>query len=116
MDYFRMKTFDDLTIDEKREIRKKAREWYENHKAHVQAIYSKSRHVGIAPCGSDMFRPELWKGIHWRWFKNEFAHFERPAIISTRPKEKDFRPQMWFAIGFTFGAFWLWFMWRIHGV
>lgn len=75
-----MKTFADLTTEEKREIRKKAKEFYDAHKAHVVSIYLAYPTVGIAPSGSDMFRPELWKGMHWRWFRNEWSDFEMPKL------------------------------------
>jgi hypothetical protein len=81
-----MLTFEQLTVEQKREIRVKARAYYDAHKPHVISMYLSKKTVGIAPSGSDMFRPELWKGIHWRWFQLTFKEFEN-QLATTQPKE-----------------------------
>lgn len=44
-----------------------ARDWYREHRMHVNKMLSKPG-AQVEPSGSDATRPELWKGIHWRWF------------------------------------------------
>lgn len=74
-----MKQFSDLTLGEIYEIREKARSFYNAHRDHVLKLYMNKRDdEGIAPSGSDMFHPELWKGIHWRWFKVTFLGLQIP--------------------------------------
>lgn len=63
-----MKQFNGLTESEKAEIKDKALSWYEQHKDHVDMISEGAVTDKISPSGSDLFRPELWKGIHWLWF------------------------------------------------
>lgn len=47
------------------EWRTHAHEWYVEHRKHVDSIL---RSPAYEPSGSDLFRPELWKGNHWAWF------------------------------------------------
>ncbi len=42
--------------------------WMEKHKDHVDSILKEGER-SYPPCGSDCFKPELWKSCHWRWFK-----------------------------------------------
>lgn len=46
---------------------KAALEWYDHHEDHVMRLMN---HICIRPTGSDIIRPELWKGAHWRWLKD----------------------------------------------
>lgn len=56
-----------LHADSRREVYEKAFTWNHDHADHVaNLVYEKG--PAVAPSGSDVFRPELWKGIHWRWF------------------------------------------------
>jgi hypothetical protein len=43
-----------------------AKEWRKEHREHVKKLAGAALH-SIAPCGSDRFHPELWKGAHWCW-------------------------------------------------
>ena len=62
-----MMEFDDLTIDEKGEMYNKAFTFIHDHSDHVHSLFNRKT-SRVAPSGSDMFHPELWKGIHWAWF------------------------------------------------
>lgn len=42
--------------------------WRERHWQHVVKLEASSP-VGVAPSGSDVWHPELWKDIHWRWLR-----------------------------------------------
>ena len=64
-----MKEFEDLTFDEKVEVLKKAKAFKKENKRYVEDRLKRAKH-GIAPSGSDLNHPELWKGIHWYWFVN----------------------------------------------
>lgn len=50
-------------------MKSNARKWYWDHIEHVDGIMAATKEA-YAPSGSDIMRPELWKGAHWRWFKN----------------------------------------------
>ena len=62
-----MLDYKDTTEEQKREIYDKAFTWRHDHADHVANLI-KEKGPSVAPSGSDMFRPELWKAIHWRWF------------------------------------------------
>lgn len=49
----------------------KAYEWYENHKEHVEKIIEEGDN-SIKPSKEDIEHPELWKGIHWSWFFDNY--------------------------------------------
>ena len=61
-----MKQFNSLQPKEQQDILNKALEFYKKHKEHVSKILDKEHNV--APSGSDLNHPELWKGCHWSWF------------------------------------------------
>jgi siroheme synthase len=44
----------------------KARAWKAEHTAHVERLMSGDPYL-YRPTGSDVIRPELWKGAHWNW-------------------------------------------------
>lgn len=48
------------------ENKARARDWYREHRAHVNKML-REKGPRVEPTGSDAFRPELWKDIHWRW-------------------------------------------------
>jgi len=55
----------------KLEYASEAYAWYEKHDKHVEKLLegiSKS----VKPSKEDINHPELWKGIHWRWFFENF--------------------------------------------
>lgn len=72
-----MTEFQDLTLDEKLKIRALARAFYEAHTESVRELYLVNPGLGVAPSGLDLFHPELWKGIHWRWFRNVYINVVR---------------------------------------
>jgi hypothetical protein len=67
-----MKTWQTTNFIEQQEIKKSAEQFLTAHTDHVARIIQESK-PAIAPSGSDLFRPELWKGIHWNWFFETFA-------------------------------------------
>ena len=65
-----MMQYKDLTQEEKFEVYNKAFTFLHDHSDHVWSMVTKDKD-SIAPSGSDMFHPELWKSIHWVWFLKE---------------------------------------------
>lgn len=63
-----MTFYDDLTLEERIRIWNKAFTYKHDHPEHVEFLMSKTDY-SIAPTGSDLYHPELWKGSHWNWFK-----------------------------------------------
>ena len=59
--------FSDLNPSQVSAVKAQSTKWYERNKAHVDSLILESKE-SVAPSGSDLFRPELWKAIHWRWF------------------------------------------------
>lgn len=47
----------------------KAEKWYIEHTDYVNNLITDGARA-VKPTGADYFHPELWKGIHWRWFLN----------------------------------------------
>lgn len=86
-----MKTWQTTNFIEQQEIKAAAEKFFSAHKNHVAEISKDTEHV-VAPSGSDLFRPELWKGIHWLWY---FKTFDVPA-----PKVK--KPSIWSKIAAKF--------------
>jgi len=48
-----------------------ATSWYREHIHHVVKLVRKQS-VAYSPSGSDLFRPELWKAAHWKWFTDVY--------------------------------------------
>lgn len=44
----------------------KAFEYFCAHPEHIENMMNEVAN-SVEPTGSDFFRPELWKGIHWCW-------------------------------------------------
>jgi hypothetical protein len=65
---FNPQQYNSLNNEEKTNISIKALNWYKEHKDHVKKIMQEEKKYSYSPSGSDMFRPELWKGAHWNWF------------------------------------------------
>lgn len=59
--------YSQLNKEEQDKIQKQGKEWFQEHKSHVYSLIEKET-AKVAPSGSDMFRPELWKPMHWKWF------------------------------------------------
>lgn len=57
----------DTTSSDRVMIRQRAEDYKHEHASHVHRLY-KSARTAIAPSGSDLFKPELWKPIHWKWY------------------------------------------------
>lgn len=65
-----MKQWDDLTVEEKFKAYNNAFTYLHDHADHVNDLLIDAfLDYAVAPSGSDMFHPELWKPIHWKWFK-----------------------------------------------
>ena len=62
-----MREYKDLSTEEIKEIYNKAFTFLHDHADHVHGLFEKETPC-VAPSGSDLFKPELWKGIHWAWF------------------------------------------------
>lgn len=61
-----------LNHDDKEQIQQLAFNYFALHKTHIYSLIKKDTNK-IPPCGSDLFHPELWKEIHWKWFlDNQF--------------------------------------------
>jgi hypothetical protein len=65
-----MKEYIDLTERERWEVFNNAVNFLHDYSDHVHSSFDKET-SSVAPSGSDMFHPELWKGIHWVWFFSE---------------------------------------------
>jgi hypothetical protein len=50
----------------------RAAEWRRNHAKHVDELNAEAT-VAVAPSGSDVVRPELWKSMHWAWYAKATA-------------------------------------------
>lgn len=59
--------YNQLNEEEQNKIRENAMNWFKEHKKHVYSLVDETKDK-VAPSGSDLYHPELWKGIHWRWF------------------------------------------------
>lgn len=66
-----MLEFKDLTPKQIVTLEAVGYEWLGQHERHVWSMIRKDT-PNVAPSGSDMFKPELWKDIHWKWFLNTF--------------------------------------------
>lgn len=66
-----MRQFIELNLDDQQVVIQNAMMFSFMHKRHVRVLTHKEENA-VAPSGSDMFKPELWKGIHWKWYFNRF--------------------------------------------
>lgn len=66
--------YSDLSEEQTLEVTVVGTQYSTEHPHHVDLLihfYERdygSKAEGVAPSGSDLFRPELWKGCHWVWF------------------------------------------------
>lgn len=65
-----MKKYEHLTTEAQKTVYDKAFTFMHDHADHVHNLFD-NKTQAVAPSGSDMFHPELWKGIHWVWFLNK---------------------------------------------
>lgn len=72
----------ELSEEERKQLKDKALSWYKEHQLHVNKLVH-GKKIEIAPSGSDMFRPELWKAIHWVWF---FKHMNINVLTFSEKK------------------------------
>lgn len=63
-----MKQFADITDKEWQEITRKALDFKAKNGGHIARIMSSTRGC-VAPSGTELFDPRLWKGCHWVWFE-----------------------------------------------
>jgi hypothetical protein len=64
-----MKQYKDLTEEEQKEVYNKAFTWKHDYADHVAKLLDQSKYeYAVVPSGSDLFKPELWKPCHWKWF------------------------------------------------
>jgi hypothetical protein len=81
------KQVDELTQEELFNVYSKAFTWNHDHADLVERLIANAKGKrSVAPCGSDIFHPELWKDIHWKWFKNlgtmvfEVSFFQKQGV------------------------------------
>ncbi len=63
-----MKPITEFEPELQAELIAKARNWRNQHLDHVTDLVSVAD-AEYPPSGSDAFRPELWKGAHWKWLQ-----------------------------------------------
>ena len=63
----------DLSYEERLEVEHLGNQFYARHTNHVDSIRKAKGELSVAPSGSDIFHPDLWKAIHWNWFFAEFV-------------------------------------------
>lgn len=55
-------------------------------------VASTENEKGYSPSGSDLYRPELWKELHWKWFMKLIKdHFSRCEHIHSNDDMKAFK-------------------------
>lgn len=73
-----MITHDQLTKEQKIEIFKKASAFYLKYRFHVKDVMHGNKY-SVPPSGSDLFKPELWKGCHWNWWRSPSSFLNEMA-------------------------------------
>ncbi len=68
-----MLEFHDLSSEQFSEYYANAFNYLEKHNDHVNKLLN-SAAFPVPPSGSDIFKPELWKDIHWAYFESLIAH------------------------------------------
>lgn len=63
-----MRSFTEFSLEEQEKAGKNAAAWKLAHATHVETLVNSRDRTSYPPSGSDVFRPELWKAAHWRWF------------------------------------------------
>jgi hypothetical protein len=66
----------ELNDEDKHDVFTEAWTWRHDHADHVARLLNDASRP-IAPEGSDLFKPELWKGIHWLWFQTLKSEIEK---------------------------------------
>lgn len=61
------KRFEELLDIEQKEIRKTAVIFYRENRDRVRQLADNAGAL-LAPTGVELFRPDRWRGFHWRWF------------------------------------------------
>lgn len=61
------KQFEELLEEEQKEIRKIAVLFYRENRDLVKMLADNAGAI-LPPTGHDLFRPDRWRGFHWRWF------------------------------------------------
>lgn len=67
-----MMEFRDLNEVEQTTVKERAKSFINKNSGHVNWLMN-DRAPSVAPSGSDLNHPELWKDIHWNWFFDHFA-------------------------------------------
>ena len=62
-----MVKFEQLNEQEQTKVREEAMKFFQPRKNQIYKNLEKDT-PKVAPSGSDLFHPELWKSIHWKWF------------------------------------------------
>ena len=62
-----MNDYEQLSVEEQVSVYNKAFTFLHDHADYVHNLFTKYT-PSVEPSVSDLFRPELWKGIHWVWF------------------------------------------------
>ncbi len=62
--------FEELQKEWNIDQRKKANDWYDSHKDHVNNLVKETRNYYPPTETEDINNPALWKANHWGWFLN----------------------------------------------
>lgn len=62
-----MLQFKDCTDAEQQTILTSAHKYWKKYHSSLIKLVGDENHE-VLPSGSDLFRPELWKPMHWKWF------------------------------------------------
>lgn len=84
-----MVTFGELSDEERKIVISQGISFYTKHTEHVDGLvkYGEDR-PEVAPSGSDLFRPELWKSIHWNWFNTQMSLANLKKGIDEKSKHR----------------------------
>ncbi len=63
----RISEFDSLSPEIRSLIFEKACDWFYLHENEI-TIAMNNEFVDYPPSGTDIYMPEVWKGVHWKWF------------------------------------------------
>lgn len=81
-----MKTIFQISKEERKQVYNNAHNFLHDHYDYIHNLFDHKTPV-VAPSGSDMFKPELWKDIHWAWFMtthifdNSSEEFEAAKLL-----------------------------------
>ncbi len=64
-----MREYHELTWEEQVAVKEAGLLFLREHATYVaKLIVESGEQNSYSPAGSDLYRPELWRAPHWRWF------------------------------------------------